>query len=65
MVLDDRCLLGSKAMESIHEALADLALLLVGLDTAGVVLASVRHHENLVRAMLTGKKRAPEPGDIA
>ena len=32
---------GSKAMEGIHEALADLALLLVGLHIAGVVLASV------------------------
>ena len=56
---------GSAVMEGIHEALANLALLLVGLHIAGVALGSIRHHENLVRSMVTGKKRAAEPGDIA
>lgn len=50
---------GSDLMESLHGAMANLILVLVGLHVAGVVLASVRHGENLVSAMLDGRKAPP------
>lgn len=42
--------------EEIHEASSNLMLVLIALHLAGVVLSSRLHKENLVKAMLTGKK---------
>jgi len=46
--------------EEVHEVLTNVMLALIGLHVAGVVVSSWRHRENLVRAMITGRKRPPE-----
>ena len=48
---------GSDAMEQIHGTLAVIVLGLVGVHVAGVLFSSVRHRENLVWSMITGRKR--------
>lgn len=48
--------LGGDWLEETHEVLANLMLLIVGVHVAGVVLSSWLHKENLVRAMVTGRK---------
>ena len=48
---------GSSTMEEVHEVLATLILVLASLHVAGVLVESLRHHENLVLSMLTGTKR--------
>jgi cytochrome b len=49
---------GSKTMEHIHGALAYVTVALVGLHVLGVLVTSLTHRENLVKAMITGRKRA-------
>lgn len=44
-------------VESLHEGLANLGITLVLLHWLGVAWESLRHRENLVKAMLTGNKR--------
>lgn len=43
--------------ESLHAVLAPMTLALVALHVSGVVVTSLLYRENLVRAMLTGRKR--------
>lgn len=51
---------GGEAFEEIHELASDATLLLILLHVAGVAWASRAHGENLVRAMVTGRKRSTE-----
>lgn len=55
---------GEEWVENIHEATATLMLVMVIAHVAGVLYTSRQHKENLVKAMVTGKKRMAEPGDI-
>ncbi len=49
---------GVEWVGELHEALTHVLLVLVALHVGGVALASYRHRENLVAAMLHGRKRA-------
>lgn len=49
----------SYAIRDTHEFLSNVALAMVVLHLMGVVGGSIQHGENLVRAMVTGKKNEP------
>jgi cytochrome b len=51
-------------IEPTHQFLSDLILVMVAIHVVGVIYGSLRHKENLVRAMFNGRKRAPEDADI-
>jgi cytochrome b len=63
-LLTTDALWGSAVLQHVHSLLAHGALALVVVHLAGVALASLRHHENLARAMVVGVKRAAGPGDV-
>lgn len=48
---------GSELIEDLHEGAVNLTLVAVALHVAAAIFESVRHRENLVRAMITGYKR--------
>jgi cytochrome b len=48
---------GAKWVEEVHGAVANVTAGLIALHVLGVIIASFEHRENLVRAMVTGRKR--------
>ncbi|OWW18242.1 cytochrome b/b6 domain-containing protein [Noviherbaspirillum denitrificans] len=51
-------------VEEMHEAAANIMLLIVAIHIAGVVIGSWLHKENLVRAMVSGRKTGSREGGI-
>lgn len=47
------------ALRSLHEILAVFTLFLISLHVLGAIVASIQHHENLIKAMFTGYKKYP------
>lgn len=56
---------GSEPLEIIHTWMAWGLLGLIALHLIGVMFTSLRHRENLVHAMITGRKAAPHGDDVA
>ncbi|WP_040298803.1 cytochrome b/b6 domain-containing protein [Afipia sp. 1NLS2] len=51
---------GSKLIEHVHEFLANLTVGLVVAHVLGVLIAGFEHRENLIAAMISGRKRAAD-----
>jgi cytochrome b len=49
--------LGGKGLEEMHEFATGLMLAVVGVHLLGVIVGSLAHRENLVWAMITGRKQ--------
>lgn len=54
---------GEDWIEAVHALMGNVLVVLIALHLGGVILASLRHRESLVKAMLTGRKRAPSGSD--
>jgi cytochrome b len=52
-------------VEEVHETFAFLLLFGVAAHVLGVIVASLRHKENLVKSMINGYKKSPSDHDIA
>jgi len=55
--------IGGDSFEELHEAAAIAMLVVVGVHVVGVALGSWAHRENLVKAMITGRKDVPQGED--
>ncbi|MGZ3183509.1 MAG: cytochrome b/b6 domain-containing protein [Telluria sp.] len=53
-----------EAMEEVHESIASFALFVVVVHIVAVLASSVLHHENLIGAMFSGRKRGPADAGI-
>jgi cytochrome b len=56
---------GVRWVETLHEAAANIILGMAILHVLAALVESWRHRENLVMAMVTGLKRAPQGNDVS
>jgi cytochrome b len=61
-VLDTPRFRDDRDFKQVHDLLTDATVACIGLHLVGVAYASWRHRENLVAAMLSGRKRGPTEG---
>jgi cytochrome b len=54
---------GDEGIRTVHEWLADALLIAVVVHLCGVIAMSLRWRENLIAAMLTGRKRSSDRND--
>jgi cytochrome b len=57
LILDTPRFRDDRDFKEVHDILTDVSLACIVLHVLGVAYASWRHQENLVAAMLTGRKR--------
>lgn len=55
---------GEEGLEEIHEAAANVILIMAGLHVLAALIESWRHRENLILAMVTGFKRPARGTDV-
>jgi cytochrome b len=55
---------GDRTVERIHRDFAWAIVALAALHVAGVIVTGIVQRENLVAAMLHGRKREPAEGDV-
>lgn len=51
-----------RPLQELHAAASDVLMVLAGVHVLGVLYASLRHRENLVKSMFTGTKRVADSG---
>ena len=59
LLLDTQTYRDYRPLHAWHDGLTDLLLVLAAIHVVGVTVTSLRHKENLVSAMITGRKRKP------